>query len=153
MTPKVEESMQIKSQFSLTQKVISYLIFISMLLSAFTIENLPINYKSMPQNIIEADNAEEALQLALEAYANQDDSEVIYKIFTTFESNGFAYATGEIIDSDTNQRIAEEIFVPLLAKVTHNGSWQSVAPKIVTDNEFNNFLLSFPDSVIDEPTK
>ena len=142
--------MRTKNQIAQTHKVLTIVVLIlAVFFSAFGVGNLP---SANAQGQIKANNAEDALKEALQAYIQMVDPEKDYQIVSIFITENFAYAVGKPIFL-SNGLDSEEEFVPLLARLRTDGTWEGVAPKIVSDHTFNGFLLSFPNEMIDEYTK
>lgn len=136
------------------QRLFLIILLVNLLISILNIQGIAIaRAQTASQAVLGSDNAKDALTNALQVYMQQNVSKLHYRIFTIYATNSFAYAAGEPFDPDTGQRIPEETFVPLLAKLDSSGTWQSVAPGIVPDDKYNGFLISFPDTVIDASTK
>ncbi len=108
---------------------------------------------STTSDTISGNTPQETLTNALAQFINQFSKGKDYRISEVYSDGGFAYATSSFVDSSIDQQNPREEFIPLLAKLDPSGNWQGIAPGLVSNNFFNDFLKSFPDDLIDESTK
>ncbi len=82
-------------------------------------------------------------------FANGKD----YRISELHSHAGFAFATASYSDISIDQQAPVDEFIPLLARQDASGNWVGIAPGLVSNRVFNDFLKSFPDDLIDESTR
>jgi len=95
---------------------------------------------------------DDAFRVALAQYNSQYADKLMFAITNIRTESGFAYAAAAPLDQ-FNQPIKEEVYIVLLAYKNLAGEWLVVAPKLVTNQEYNIVLESLPDTLIDSATK
>lgn len=103
--------------------------------------------------MITGNTSREAINNTLTQYLDQFDRGNDYRISEIYSQGGFAYATVSLFDLSTGESAPGEEFIILLARQDSLGNWKGIAPGLVSNRVFNNFLKSFPDDLIDESTR
>jgi len=96
---------------------------------------------------------EDVFQQVLSLYTSQVMPGSSYVIAETGQSGSFAYAVAEEVDPVSGELILDGHSFLLLAIYKEETGWQAAVPGLVSEDEFNQILFSFPDELLPEDRK